>query len=51
MYQLLIDLHFKIFINNLHNFHKYAVKIYIHIAFKKDIVKYIGAFFEKKRDA
>jgi len=49
MYRQLISLHFKIFINNLHNFHKYANSQNIYVAFKKGIIKYIGALLEKKR--
>jgi len=48
MYQELIGLHFKIFMNNLHNFHKYVNSQNVYIVFKKDIVKCIGALLEKK---
>jgi len=48
MYQQLIGLHFKIFMNNLHNFHKYANSQNINMLHLKKIVKYIGVLLEKK---
>jgi len=34
--------------NNLHNFHKYANGQNIYVAFKKGIIKYIGALLKKE---
>jgi len=41
MYQQLISLHFKIFMNNLHNFHKYANSQNIYMLHLKKVLSSI----------